>query len=401
MPNPSPEAARRNLARYPWYVGGVAAYAWMPVFFLYFSDHLPLSDVLALEAVYYIGVVALEVPSGYFSDRVGRRPTLLIATAALLAAYLTFALATGFWTLAAAQLLLAAGLAFNSGTDTSFHYSSLVAARQEDTYADREARLGRLALGVTAAACLAGGALGMIDLRLPYALAALAALAALIAALDFTEPPRHDADSPPLSPARALRACLQHMRASPVGWVFAVSLSGVVVEHIPYEFIQRYMQALTTHADAPTTLTTGAHAAIVDLIAALAAGWSVLALRRLGLRTTLLGAVALQVALIALMAWTLHPAVAALLLLRAAPSSLREAPTRAFLAPRIPPSLQATYLSLQSLAGRLAFAALLLTLAWTTPQDDGWQRALLTAAGVAGALLLLLAAAATRIKQPE
>ena len=45
----------------------------LPVFFLYFSSHLSLSEVLRLEALYCLAVVVLEAPSGYFSDRVGRR----------------------------------------------------------------------------------------------------------------------------------------------------------------------------------------------------------------------------------------------------------------------------------------------------------------------------------------
>ena len=40
---------------------------------------------------------------------------------------LTFAAGTAFWHLAVAQVLLAVGLAFNSGTDTSFHLANLTA----------------------------------------------------------------------------------------------------------------------------------------------------------------------------------------------------------------------------------------------------------------------------------
>ena len=43
--------------------------------------------------------------------------------------------------LAIAQVLLAAGFAFNSGTDTSFHFDSLVAVGREDEFADREERI--------------------------------------------------------------------------------------------------------------------------------------------------------------------------------------------------------------------------------------------------------------------
>jgi MFS family permease len=62
----------------------------MPVFVLYFLQHMPLADVLRLEAIYYVAVVILEVPSGYFSDRVGRRPTLLISTICAFIACTTF-----------------------------------------------------------------------------------------------------------------------------------------------------------------------------------------------------------------------------------------------------------------------------------------------------------------------
>ena len=42
----------------------------------------PVALVLRLEAIYYVAVVVLEVPSGFFSDVVGRKPTLLISSLA-------------------------------------------------------------------------------------------------------------------------------------------------------------------------------------------------------------------------------------------------------------------------------------------------------------------------------
>ncbi len=135
----SPERLQRNVELYPWYVGFFNAFFWMPVFFLFFNEHVSLSEVLQLEAVYYAAVVALEVPSGYFSDKVGRRPTLIISSTALLAAYVLFFFGSTFIVFAAAQALLAMGIAFNSGTDASFHYDSLVALGREDEFDQREA----------------------------------------------------------------------------------------------------------------------------------------------------------------------------------------------------------------------------------------------------------------------
>ena len=85
----------RNLKLYPVYQACRNTFFWVPVFFLYFAAALPLDQVLLLEAVYYLGVVVLEVPSGFFSDVVGRRLTLLISSLAFLAGYMLFFFGTG------------------------------------------------------------------------------------------------------------------------------------------------------------------------------------------------------------------------------------------------------------------------------------------------------------------
>lgn len=89
-------ALDKNIRRYPWYAALYNAFFWMPVFFLYFSEHLQLGGVLTLEAIYYAAVVILEVPSGYVSDAYGRRRTLLISSILLVGAYLTFFASDGF-----------------------------------------------------------------------------------------------------------------------------------------------------------------------------------------------------------------------------------------------------------------------------------------------------------------
>ena len=78
------------------------------------SQTLPLDQVIQLSAVYYLSVFVLEVPSGYFSDRIGRRTTLLIAACALILSYSCFIVGAGFWWFAAGQFLLATGIAMQS-----------------------------------------------------------------------------------------------------------------------------------------------------------------------------------------------------------------------------------------------------------------------------------------------
>ena len=100
-------ASERNVRLYPWYAAAFHGMFWLPVFFLYFREHLTIGQVLRLEAVYYAAVVLLEVPSGYFSDAIGRKPTLVIASLGLLAAYALFFVGGSFAVFAAAQVCFA------------------------------------------------------------------------------------------------------------------------------------------------------------------------------------------------------------------------------------------------------------------------------------------------------
>ncbi|PCI35972.1 MAG: MFS transporter, partial [Elusimicrobia bacterium] len=71
-----------NLRLFPIYLVLIRLDFWLPVFFLYFNSLFSFQHVLALEAIYYAAVVLLEIPSGYYSDRVGRKRALLTAAAA-------------------------------------------------------------------------------------------------------------------------------------------------------------------------------------------------------------------------------------------------------------------------------------------------------------------------------
>ena len=147
------------------------------MFFLFFQSHFTLADVLRLEAIYYFAVVLLEVPSGYFSDAVGRRVTLIIAALSTAAAHALFLFSDTFLFFAAAQILLAGGIAFNSGTDTALHYDTLAALNRKAEYGEREARVAGWSFRLSGIAAPAGGLGAALDLRIAYALSLAGALA--------------------------------------------------------------------------------------------------------------------------------------------------------------------------------------------------------------------------------
>jgi MFS family permease len=397
-----------NVRLYPWFRAASSGHAWITVFFLYMSQSLPLEQVIELSAVYYLSVFVLEVPSGYFSDRIGRRSTLLIAAGALIGSYSCFIVGAGFWWFAAGQFLLAAGIAMQSGTDTAFHYDSLRALGREREYARREASAEQWGMVMLALATLSGGLLGLIDLRLAYVFSLLSASVMALLVWRFTEPKHADETiALPQSFVTVVSSCIGRLRDPLLGWIFLVVIMLYAMAHIVYEFYQPYITLLqlplleaSTHAP----LISGLVISISMFGGALGARASISWQSRLGLVGLLAAASFIQLGLVAAMAIALSPAVLALVSLRNFPMALVHAPVRAAIAPRITRQQRATYLSLQGLAERLFFALLLLSLAADlepgAPINEPTLLGILTSTlwiGLASALLLF--AFSGRIRQ--
>ncbi len=386
-----------NVRLYPWFRAAANGHAWIPVFFLYMSQFVPLEQVIQLAAIYYLSVFVLEVPSGYFSDRIGRRPTLLAGAAALVGAYACFILGDGFWWFAAGQFLLAAGIAFQSGTDTALHYDSLKGLGREREYAGREASAEQAGLIMLALATLAGGALGMIDLRLAYAYALISALVKAALVWHFVEP-RHagETSAPAEGFTTVVLGCLARLRDPLLGWIFVMVVVLYALAHIVFEFYQPYITLLdlgllAAAQDAP--LVSGIVISVSMFGGALGARVSIPCQTRFGFVGLLAIAMVIQLGIVAAMAAVLSPLVLALVFARNFPMALVHAPVRAAIAPRITREQRATYLSIQGLSERLLFALLLLGLSADlepgAPVDEPVLRSILATTlwlGVAAAL---------------
>lgn len=388
-----------GVRRYAAWQALIGTWFWIPVFFLYFTGELGLDGALLLEAVYYVAVVVTEVPSGYLSDRVGRRATLVMASVWFVLAYIAFMVGGSLGMLLVGQVCLALGISFRSGTDTSYHLELLTGAGAQAEYRQREARLGRLVLLGGAVGALAGGVLGAVDFRWAYALCVAGAVGALMVSLTFRPTPAAPAAPGPVTQLRdCLRASVNPASAGRprLGWLFAVAVLAVVLAHVPYQLYQPYLDLLRFSQDGISTPTlSGVHAAVAMVIAAPVAGWSARVASRFGVRWTLLLALAAQLAVIGAMAVAVHPAIAVVLLFRGAPGALMRAPLEAAVAPQLAARLRATYLSVQSLGGRLAYAAVLAVMSVSvgdgaSPQALRWLAGSVVAVGAIAWIVLAL-----------
>lgn len=392
----------RNLRLLAWFVPASRVYFWTPVFFLFFSERFGVAEVLELEAIYYAGVVLLEVPSGYFSDRVGRRLTLWISSAATSFAFVLFLLGgEEFHLFALAQLAKAVGYAFLSGTDTSLHFDTLSALGREDEFALREARFARNGFWAAAAAAVVGGAVGSFDLRVPYLFSLVTALLVLGLGLRLGEPPREKGGYASDGFTGQLVACLSFLRRPFLAWLFVYFVVKITMEHIPYTFTQPYLLLVLGEevGDMRTTpLASGLLVGGIAFVASFAAAQSVALRDRLGLGGALLAVAAVQTGLIGVMAWALSPWVVPLLLLRSVQGAVANPLINAAIAPAVPQARRASFLSLHSLAGRLGYSGVLVALGalvGTRQADDPEALASLLFAGAVFSVTAWLGLAAT------
>ena len=394
----------RNLRLYQLYSVLCSSMFWLPVFAMYMVGRVGLEGLLQLEAIYYMSVVLLEVPSGYFSDRIGRRPTLAISTLAFGLAALLFMLGSSFLPFVFAQILTAVGYAFNSGSDISLHFDTLRALADEESFGRLEAVAERNRFIAAGLAAVLGGMVGVLDLRLAYLLSALVNVANLFVVLGMREPPGHAGRE---SFGSALRYCRERLRIPALGWLAGFYLLMTVLNHIPYEFYQPYLKLLALdglYPDRWTALVSGLLLGTSMLAGSWFAANSIRLRDRIGIAAVLLCACALQCLVIGVMGAVLHSAVIGLILLRSIPRGLMMPAFNAAVAPRVDQQHRATYMSVMSLGGRLAFSLTLLVLSFFAGEGQDWQslsRLLLIGAGIGLAGLAVLALTRNRARPGE
>jgi MFS family permease len=347
----------RNVSLYPWFQLFRNLLFWQALWFLYFQNTLSAAEAILLYAVYDVATTVLEVPSGYMSDRIGRRATLIAAAIAGVLGSALLAVGDTFWIFALGQIGLGASAAFVSGTDNALLYESLSAADRAEEVEAQELRSLRFGFAGLALSALSGGAMALYAPTLPFWAAALAFVGVLWIAVQFTEPPhvRTGTDTVRLA---ELSAAFSH----PVLiWLFALGVLMYGFSHVPFVFGQPFildaLSGIGLSEDAP--LVSGAVTSVMMLVP-LGVSLVVMGMRRrLGLGRLLLLAFALQIFVIAALSLSNTVLVIAVLVLRLVPDAMSSAFIVARIQPLLNDSSRATFMSVKSLVARLVFAATL------------------------------------------
>jgi MFS family permease len=206
----------RNAALFVWFRLLFNCRFYYPVYTILFLDFgLNLSEFAALNVIWALSIVLLEVPSGAMADVWGRRNLVVMAAVLMVVEMVVFALLPVggpwvFWVFAVNRVISGAAEAFSSGADEALAYDSIPDGERTKVWPAVMGRLNRwMALGFIGASLLGAyvydahqmnqllawlGWTGApltpeMTLKFPVYLCVLSALPCLAVALAMKEPP--------------------------------------------------------------------------------------------------------------------------------------------------------------------------------------------------------------------
>lgn len=161
----------------------------MPIIVLFYTNNgLSLNQVFILQAIYSVSIVALEIPSGYFADVLGRKNSIIAGTIMGFCGFLIYSLSYGFIGFVFAEIILGFGQSMISGADSAILYDTLINKGKEKEYLKHEGRMTSIGNFAEAFAGIIGGFIAVFSLRYPFYFQTAIAFIGIPAAFSLVEP---------------------------------------------------------------------------------------------------------------------------------------------------------------------------------------------------------------------
>jgi len=164
----------------------------LPIIVLFWKNNgLSMFQVMMLQSLFSVAVIVLEVPSGYFADRFGRKKTLVTSSIFATLGIATYSIGTGFLTFLIAEIVWAVGVSLVSGADSAMFYDTLVEIGEESSYKERWGLASSLNMVSAAVAAILGGFIAEYSLRWTFFVQVVFMAGMIPTALALKEPKHH------------------------------------------------------------------------------------------------------------------------------------------------------------------------------------------------------------------
>ncbi|WP_197428492.1 MFS transporter [Halapricum sp. CBA1109] len=159
-----------------------------PIITLYLlSRGLSNGAVGFVNGLFFVGVIAAEIPTGYVGDAIGRRNSLILSSIAMTVSLLAFTVAGSVATFSAVYVFWGVALTFRSGSGSAYLYDTLEERLDTEEYTAISGRGGAAFLVTSAATSVAGGLLFAVDRRLPFVAAAAVTASGILILLSMPQ----------------------------------------------------------------------------------------------------------------------------------------------------------------------------------------------------------------------
>ncbi len=212
-----------------------------PIFVLYFQEvGLSLQQIFILESINSFAILLFEVPTGFLSDKIGRKKSLLLSVISVEVAFLIYIFNKSFVSFIIADIFYALAIALYSGTFSALLYDTLKEYNKEDEYKKVSGNMGFYTLLGVSVASLLSGFLATISLRLPFIINFFTYMVAFLVLLTIKEPKRAKATNSKKELINAVKKTF--FNGSKLKWVVLFSASIYIFAQGAFYFYQPYLK---------------------------------------------------------------------------------------------------------------------------------------------------------------
>ncbi|NOR45988.1 MAG: MFS transporter [Candidatus Delongbacteria bacterium] len=154
----------------------------------YFKYGLTMKDLFMIQAASSMMISIFEIPTGYISDKFGRKNSLFYGLIISLIGFIIIGSSFGFTGFLIGELFLGLGVTFISGSDSAILYETFAEMGKKEDYGKAEAKFQSLHHFGEFFGVVIGGLIAAYSFRATYAFRGLFILIAIIAAYKLVEP---------------------------------------------------------------------------------------------------------------------------------------------------------------------------------------------------------------------
>ena len=223
------QSCENNVRLYYWYAMLREPILWGPILITYIQSvsFMSLTEIYFMEASCVIIASLLQIPTGHFADRYGRKNSIIVGLLFILMEMILFTIASSKTEIWISNTFWAIGYSFMSGADSALLYDSLRAIKRQREYRKIEGKVMCLRYFVVAAAVISSGYLATICMRLPCMIDTIIIMTCFFVVFAMREAP-HEDDSTEhgglvvqkVSMLNAIKSCWHNKK---IVWIIALA----------------------------------------------------------------------------------------------------------------------------------------------------------------------------------